>query len=193
MIPFEWFAKFSYKEALLSHKHAEPENKPRNNWLNMSEGEKQKVTLIENKHNKACYNTKIRLLYIAPKDNYDKGRRFELIGALRQFSPGGGAGIHNTLKVDSHIWTKVDPYFSENLEKVFLDRITKYRKYWFLRGYKNRSVYIGSPKFLMSTEEIATIFHFPITPEGKSAPAQVQTVASKTSRPPADLPIAEME
>ena len=158
----------------------------------MSEGEKERVTLIERKINKACYNTKIRLLYIAPKSLYDKGRRFELIGALRHFSPGGGAGIQNTLKADRRIWTKVDSYFSDSLEGPVLEWKTNYRKYWFLRGYKNRSVYVGSPKFLLSTEEIATLFHFPITPEGGITPAHVQAVPSKTARPPADLPIAEL-
>ena len=159
----------------------------------MSEGEKERVGLIEKKANKACYNTKIRLLYMAPKTEYDKGRRFELIGALRHFSPGGGAGIHNTIKIDNRIWTKVDPYFSQSLEGPFLENINNRRKYWFLRGYKNRSTYVGSPKFLLSVEEIATLFHFPITSEGTMVPAQVQTVASKTSRPPADLPVAEIQ
>ena len=62
-----------------------------------------------------------------------------------------------------------------------------------MRGFKNRSMYVGSPKFLLGVEEIATLYHFPITSEGKITPAQVQTVASKTSRPPKDLPIGEME
>jgi hypothetical protein len=191
---FEAFANFSYKETFFGshHAHQENENKPRNNWLNMTESEKERVALIEKKLNKPCYNTKIRLMYIAPKALYDKGRRFELIGALRHFSPGGGAGTHNTLKTDQRIWTKVDPYISQGLEGPVLKSITNYRKYWFLRGYKNRSVYIGSPKFLLSTEEIATLFHFPITPEGTMTPAQVQTIASKTARPPADLPVADM-
>ena len=111
---------------------------------------------------------------------------------MRHFSPGGGAGTHNTLKPDLSIWTKVDPYFSRSLEEPIIESKTKKRKYWFLRGYKNRSMHVGSPKFLFSTEEIATLFHFPITPEGGITPAQVQTVASKTSRPPADLPVAEI-
>jgi hypothetical protein len=193
LAPLHWFAGFSYKETLFgSHKaHSEQENKPRNNWLNMSEAEKGRVTLIENKINKACYNTKIRLMYIAPKNEYDKGRRFELIGALRHFSPGGGAGMHNTIKPDMRTWTKVDPYLSQALEGPILTWITNYRKHWFLRGYKNRSIYIGAPKFLLSTEELATLFHFPITFETTVAPAQVQAIASKTARPPADLPIAE--
>lgn len=193
LIPFEWFAKFSYRETLFGHghAHAEQENKPRNNWLNMSEGEKKRVTLIEEKLNKANYLSKMRILYIAPKDMYDKIRRFELVGALRHFSPGGGAGIHNTLKTDRGTWTKVDALFSEGLERPYLDWETKRRKYLFLKGYKARSVYIGSKKFLLSSEEIASLYHFPITSETTLVPANVQAVQSKKARPPADLPFAE--
>lgn len=193
--PFEWFAKFSYKEALLSpsQAHEEPTNKPRNNWLNMTEAEKERVTLIEQKLNKACYNSKIRLLYIAPKDLYDKIKRFELIGALRHLSPGGGVGTHNTLKIDRRTWTKVDALVSSGLEKPVLEAISKSRKYWFLRGYKNRSMYVGSPKFLLSVEEIATLFHFPITTETTLVPAGVHAVESKKGRPPSNLPIGELD
>ena len=104
---------------------------------------------------------------------------------------GGGAGIHNTLKTDKYTWTKVDALFSEGLERPFLDWETKRRKYQFLRGYKKRSIYIGARKFLLSTEEIASLYHFPITNETTQVPANVQAVESKKSRPPADLPFAE--
>ncbi len=196
--PFDWFAKFSYKAKIFSlgegHNSTEDElgRKQKNNWLSMTESEKKRVNLIQEKLNKACYNTKIRLLYIAPKNDYDKGRRFELIGAIRHLSPGGGAGIHNTLKSDMSIWTKVDPYFSPSLEDPVVKWKTNHRKHWFLKGYKARSIYVGSPKFLLSTEELATIFHFPITPEGTLAPAHVESVPSKTVRPPADLPVGEV-
>ncbi|MDR3642980.1 MAG: hypothetical protein P4L74_05135 [Candidatus Doudnabacteria bacterium] len=193
LAPFEWFAKFSYSETLFGHHHhAEPENKPRNNWLNMSEGEKKRVTLIEEKLNKANYQSKLRILYIAPKELYDKIRRFEIVGALRHFSPGGGAGIQNTLKTDRGTWTKVDALFSEGLERPYLEWETKRRKHLFLKGYKARSVYIGSKKFLLSTEEIASLYHFPITNETTQVPANVQAVESKKSRPPADLPFADV-
>lgn len=190
--PFEWFANFSYKETFFGpHKKAEPENKPKNNWLSMTEGEKEKVALIENKVNKANYNCKIRLIYIAPKDQFTSSRRTELIGALRHLSPGGGVGTHNTLKIDRSNWTKVNPLVSNTLEKPFLEREVKRRKYWFLRGFKNRSMYVGRPKFLMSVEEIATLYHFPITTETTLVPAGVHTVESKKGRAPANLPTAE--
>jgi hypothetical protein len=190
--PVEWFAKFSYKETFFGPPHAHaPENKPKNNWLSMTEGEKEEVALIEKKVNKATYNAKVRMLYLAPKSIFDKGRRTEIIGSIRHLSPGGGAGIHNTLKIDRHTWTKVDPHFSESLEKSLVERTTKQRKYWFLRGYKNRSVYVGSPKFLMSVEEIATMFHFPITTETTLVPAGVGAVESKKGRAPSNLPTVE--
>ena len=190
--PFEWFANFSYSKTFFgSHGHAEPENKPRNNWMSMTEGEKEKVALIEKKVNKANYNSKIRLIYIAPKEQFDKVKRNELIGALRHFSPGGGVGTHNTLKVDGKIWTKMDPIISRTLEASRIKKGVMRKKYWFLKGYKNRSMYVGSPKFLLSVEEIATLFHFPITTETTLVPAGVNTVESKKGRAPANLPTAE--
>jgi hypothetical protein len=194
LMPFEWFAKFSYTETFFGagHAHAEPENKPRNNWLSMTEAEKDKVALIEKKVNKASYNCKIRMMYLAPKDQFDSTRRTELIGAIRHLSPGGGVGTHNTLKIDRSNWTKVNPLVSGTLEKSFLERETNRRKYWFLRGFKNRSMYVGRPKFLLSVEEIATLYHFPITTETTLVPAGVNTVESKKGRAPANLPTAEV-
>lgn len=199
MAPFEWFAHFSYKDFLLGgghghgHGHDDNANKPKNNWMSMTEAEKARVALVENKLNKPCYNTKIRLIYIAPKDKFDKNKRNEIIGAIRQFSPGGGAGIHNTIKIDKRIWTSLDPIFSESLEAPYIESSVKNRKLWFLKGFKKRSTHVGASAFLLGVEELATLYHFPITAEGAFAPANVQTIASKTARPPADLPIGEME
>ena len=131
------------------------------------------------------------MIYIAPKEVFDKGKRTEIIGSLRHLSPGGGVGTHNTLKVDSSTFTKTDPKISAALEGAFVEKAIQKRKYWFLRGYKNRSTYVGAPKFLLSVEEIATLFHFPITTETTLVPAGVNTVESKKGRAPANLPTAE--
>ena len=193
LAPFNWFASLSYKESLLGGAghgaHAnEQENKPRNNWLSMTEGEKERVTLIEKKVHKAAYQVKIRHLYIAPKDKFDKSTKFEVIGAYRHL----GSGYHNTLKTDKRIWTKVDPYFSPGLERPILEWKTNERKRWFMKGYKNRSMYVGSPKFILNIEEIATLYHFPITTETSLVSSAIDRTASKKSQPPVDLPIAEI-
>jgi len=193
LAPFEWVAKFSFRDLFGgAHAHGathdEMERKQKNNWLSMTESEKERVTLIEKKVHKAAYQTKIRHLYIAPKDKYDKGRRFEVIGAYRHF----GSGLHNTLKSDQRIWTKVDPYFSPLLEKPVLEWKTNSRKREFMKGYKNRSMYIGSGKFILNIEEIATLYHFPITTETTMVSSAIDRTESKKSQPPVDLPIADV-
>jgi hypothetical protein len=189
LAPFNWFAKFSYKEAILSKPHRpEPENRPRSNWLNMTEGEKQRVTLIENKINKPGYKTKIRFLYIAPKDKFDKSKVFMVVGAYRPFT----APFYNKIKPDVHrTWTHVDAYFSPSLEKPVIDWKLKWKKRFMFKGYKRRDWDIGIPMFILNTEELATLYHFPITTETTSVIAAVERTESKKAQAPANLPIAE--
>lgn len=184
--PIDWFSKFSYKETLLggSHGHAQPENKPKNNWLNMTEGEKQRVALIEKKMSKPGYDTKLRILYITPKEKYDKIKRLEIIGSFRHLS----SGYFNTMKSDGKIWTKVDPLFSGALEKFYLDWETKRRKKLLVKGYKARSMHVGAAKFTLNIEEIATLYHFPITAKDEFVISSILSTESKRVEPPANLP-----
>lgn len=192
--PFDWFAHFSYKETLLGgghgHGHTEDEmgRKQKNNWLSMTEAEKQRVTLIENKANKPGYWTKIRFLYIAPKKNFDKGKPFMVVGAYRPFT----APMYNKIKPDVHTtWTHVDAHFSPTLEKPYLDWLLKYKKRQIFKGYKTRDFDIGSPMFVLNTEELATLYHFPITTETMPVISAIAQTESKKSQAPANLPIAE--
>jgi hypothetical protein len=189
MKPFTAFAHLSYKAAILGggHGHGHDENSPKNNWLNMTEGEKKRVTSIEEKISKPMYNVKMRLLVMAPKEKYDKGRRFELIGGFRYFT----TGYYNTIKTFQPTWTKVDYLISEPLERPYLQWETRRRKFWLMRGFKNRSMYVGAPKFILNTEELATLYHFPITPEGFTVSAGVEATASKKVAAPRNLPVAE--
>lgn len=173
------------------HAHAHPneqENRPRNNWLSMTEAEKMRVTLIENKSNKPGYRTKIRFLYIAPKDKFDKSKAFMIIGAYRPFT----APMFNKLKPDVHTtWTHVDAYFSPTLEKPVLDWKLNYKKHWLFHGYKHRDWDVGLSMFILNTEEIATLYHFPITTETTTVNPAIEQTLSKTSQPPANLPVSE--
>lgn len=188
--PLEAFANFSYKETFFGAKHTHPEqqNKPKTNWLNMTEGEKLRVTLIENKANKPGYLTKIRFLYIAPKDRFDKSKAFMTIGAYRPFS----APFYNKIKPDIHTtWTHVDYRISPTLEKPWLDMRLKYKKRMIFKGYRARDWDIGSPLYVLNTEELATLYHFPITTETTSAPTYIERTETKKSQPPANLPVIE--
>ncbi len=190
--PFEWFARFSYKQAMLGggHGHAADENKPRNNWLNMTEAEKQRVTLIEQKIGKPGYKTKVRFLYIAPKGKYDPMKKSIITGAYRSL----GSVMTNKIKPDlRNTWTHVDYVFSKALEKPYLDWYLNYKKRNIFKGYKNRDIHIGIPGFILNTEELATIYHFPITTETTRVLSAIEKTESKKSQPPANLPIAGSE
>lgn len=193
LTPFNWFAKFKYKETILGGAHGhgqddELQRKPRNNWLSMTEAEKQRVTFIENKSNKPGFRCKIRFLYIAPKDKFDKSKPFVLIGAYRPFA----SPLFNKLKPDVHnTWTHVDAYISKTLEAPALDYILRYKKRHIFKGYKYRDWDIGIPMFVLNSEELATLYHFPITTETTTVISAIEKTESKKYEAPANLPIAE--
>ena len=190
--PVNKFAAFSYKDTLLGGGHghgahgATEEKGPKNNWMSLTEMEKERVGLVERKLSKPGYRTKIRHLYIAPKDKFDPTKKGLIIGSYRPL----GSSTSNKFKPETrNTWTGVDYVFSPELEKPYLDWKLKKKKRHFYKGYKNRDIHIGNPMFVMNVEEIATIYHFPITT--KAVAASIEKTASKRAQPPANLPILE--
>ncbi len=190
--PFEWFARFSYKETVLGggHGHDNPEkNKPKNNWMSMTEMEKERVNLIEKKIGKPGYRTKIRMLYIVPKDKFENARKSLMSGIYRPL----GSVMTNKLRPDvKKTWTNADYLISKSFEQPFLDRISRYRKKHLFNGYKLRHHHIGFNWFILNIEELATIYHFPITTKTTMAPSAVEKTESKKSQPPVNLPVGEL-
>jgi len=187
--PFEWFAGFSYKETLIggSHAHTE-ENKPKNNWLTMTELQKERVNLVERKASKVGYKTKIRMLYIVPVEKFDNSRKGLMSGLYRSL----GSVMTNKLKPDMRgTWTGVDAVFSKTLEKPYLDWLLNTKRREFFKGFKQRNIHIGSPMFVLNTEEIATLYHFPITTKTTMAPSAIEKTESKKAQPPVNLPVAD--
>lgn len=186
LAPLNWFAEFSFKKALAPashHNHAETQQQ-KSNWLNMTEIQKERVTLIEKKIGKPGYKTKIRFLYVAPKDKFDPNKKSIMIGAYRPL----GSAMTNKFKPDvSRTWTTVQYKFSPELEKPYLDWLLKKKKRHIFRGFKNRDIHIGSPMFVLNIEELATLYHFPITT--KPVTAAIEKTQSKKAQPPVDLPV----
>ena len=190
MSPADKFAKFSYKETLFGgHGHAAgPENKPKNNWMNMTESEKERVSLIEKKIGKPGYKTKIRFLYVAPKDKFDATKKSILTGAYRPL----GSVMTNKIRPDvANTWTSVDYVLSKPLEKPYLEWLLNYKKRNVFKGYKDRDTHIGLPMFILNIEELATLYHFPITTKTSTVPSNIERTESKKSQPPVNLPILE--
>lgn len=188
MKPFDAFAHFSLKKAIIesgSHGHEEKSNGPKNNWMSMTDVEKERVNLIQNKVGKSGFKVKIRHLYLAPKDKFDKNKRAMFIGAFRTF----GSAQSNKLKPDvSKTWTGVDYIISPSLEEPYINWVVDHRKRMVFKGYKDRDIHIGLPGQIMNSEELATIYHWPLTVNTAITPA-VEKIESKKAQAPANLPV----
>ena len=149
----------------------------------LSGGERKILESIEFKASKPGWATKIRALYIAPKDRMDSTKRAGLIGNFRQL----GNANTNGLKPDvSGTWTNYNYKFFKELEQPYVDFQVRKKKKKMLEGYAGRSMLVGQVPMIFNTEELATLFHFPLSPV---AAAPVENVSVKRGSPPPDLPV----
>lgn len=147
--------------------------------FSMSPGERRAVEMIERKISKIGFKTKIRLIYVARKEVFAKGRGVSpTFGALKQF---------NTLDLNGF-----KPY---NRSKTAIDHFFKgirlpMRQRKIISAYSYRSAWSGSGTGkIMNTEELASVWHFPMITV--KAPL-IQKTTSKRSEPPFTLPTGEM-
>ncbi|MFH1597663.1 MAG: hypothetical protein ABIB97_01145 [Patescibacteria group bacterium] len=146
--------------------------------VRLSPRERTIVESVENKVSKIAYRVKMRILYIAPKEVFSKGKGVNPIkGALKQFA----AKDLNSFKEDKHNRTKIE-YFFKRIRVVWRQRrlLNRYKKRW------NDAL---SPGFIMTSDELASIYHFPT--ETVKAPL-VKKIESRKSEPPTGLPIETM-
>jgi len=141
----------------------------------LSPSEKDIVESVGMKITKLGFMTKMRFIYSAKKDVLVKSKGVDAIqGALQQFSTQN----LNAIIIDRKTRTKVDYFFKKSRELA--------RKRRILWGYRYRSMKRGRRKFVFNTEELASLWHFPIS-EVVKVPT-VQTVESKKAFAPTSLP-----
>lgn len=150
---------------------------PRTNVLMLTPGERAVVEEMERKLGKLAYKVRIRILYIAKKDVFSKQRGVApVIGAVKQFND----ATRNYFKVGKKTWTKAN-YALKKARVAF-------RQTRFMKAYADRSMSAGEAvdAYVLNTEELATIYHFPMA--SVKAPLLKRT-GSRKSEPPASLPI----
>jgi len=142
----------------------------------LSPADREIVESVGMKISKLGFLTKIRFIYSGKRGvmNNQKGVN-GMVGALQQFSTQN----LNAFTVDKRTRTKID-YF-------FIKSRTLARKRRVLWGYRYRSMKRGRNRFILNTEELASLWHFPVT-EVVKVPT-VQTVAAKKAHAPMYLPI----
>ncbi|HLC99998.1 MAG TPA: hypothetical protein VJC11_03500 [Patescibacteria group bacterium] len=145
----------------------------------LSPGDRTAVEGIQLKISKLGFQTKIRMIYLAHKDVMNKGKGVEgFMGSMRPFQSLDMNGL------------TVEKYTKTSAEYFFKKQRIRWRQEKLLRSYKYRSLWHGGTSFVLNTEELATLYHFP-TPSVR-APLLKRTEA-KRGEPPFAIPIVDRE
>lgn len=145
--------------------------------MQLSPGEKNVLEAVERKASKIGFMCKLRFIYVAKKPVMKKARAVHpFIGGIKQMNTMDMQALKPDTKhvgVNGNFWW-------------FKDRRNSHRKRHLISAYRRRSSWAGLPKFLLSVEELATMWHFPIFLQVK-APSLAKTEAKKVE-PPANIP-----
>ena len=164
-------------------------NKPTRGQTNLIES-------IERNLNKYAFDCGIRMIYVADKEHYDKNRTGAFDGTLRQYN---GSDLNNFKKEGAtgvlYPWQDA---LGTKVPKMKKDILADYKKRSFFYGgfsFKPEKFFkklfttpqkSGGKPFILTTEEIATLFHLP----GRvAATPTFQRIDAKKAEPPTNLPI----
>ncbi len=143
----------------------------------------EKVEVIKAKMSKIGFLVKMRMIYWAPNNVYLPSKSVSAtVGAIKQF-----AGLYNGFKPAAK--TKTGSFL------LFNDKRLAARRRMILEAYKTRSnsLGVGGEGFILNSEELATVYHFPITLEGEASIATAKQVETKKSGAPTNLPKIDEE
>ncbi len=146
---------------------------PINNLLYLTPGQKTLVENMEKKISKIGFKTKMRGMYVARKEVYNAARAANsLVGAINQYNnPTSNAIL---------------PKYITSTRYMFKDYRDNYRRNLLMKAYKKRSPDMGLKQFMLNIEELATVWHFPMS-HVKTPLVQKNLV--RTSEPPIGLPL----
>ncbi len=156
----------------------------------LTPGEKEAVAAIERKMSKHIFKTHIRFVYISKKESFFGGRFKFPMSFFNQFNN----PTLNTIIPWGKTITKVkqnwyDFYFMKK-KRLYIKKRRMFRNY-VDRKQAFDPVQVKGASFILNTEEVASIFHFP---SRISAPASViQRVESKKKEAPFNLPTEDDE
>lgn len=148
------------------------------NMQNLKPAEKKRMEAIQQKVSKIGFEVKIRWIYVAEHEVMDKTRINSLVGVMRQF----GVQDMNSLKPDTN-YSMTSTAYVRTAARLLA------RKNRILSAFRSRSNYEGRNPMVLNTEELATLWHFPVE-ESVRAPL-LQKVPSRKAVAPSYLPTEE--
>ncbi|MEX2368955.1 MAG: hypothetical protein WD552_01005 [Candidatus Paceibacterota bacterium] len=144
-----------------------------------NEEEKETIKAIERNISKIGFDCGIRGVYIAEEGKFRPVNIVGMIGSFKQFNAKGRNGFKPTGGM-----TKFDYPWED-----YKDRRKNQVRQELFDSYRRRSFFYSPYKrkpFVVSAEELATLFHFP----GQvSQTPTFKRIESKKSQPPSDLPM----
>ena len=145
----------------------------------LTPGEREIITEVDNKLKKPAWRTNIRGMYVAKRDSWNASNRVLMRSYMGHFITdnmnGFGFVRHTRTKVH-FVWRKRRAFL--RTRKAFRNAVLRYTPYF---PDRRRSCPI------LSVEELATIFHFPLRITGMVAPT-LEKIESKKAGPPPNLP-----
>jgi len=172
--------KDALKEVDRLREQTVPKNIPEGQtaFPNPTKGQSDTMAAIERSINKLGFNTGIRGIYIAEINAYKPQNIPGIITSMKHYSSNNLNGFDVARETDFDYPRQDYKRIRENYEGR--RKLEAYRKRsWFHPPYRNKP-------FVLNTEELATIFHFP----GSVAQTPgLQRIPSKRSDAPVNLPI----
>ncbi len=147
--------------------------------LNLTKGQGDVISAIEHKMSQIQFECGMRMVYLAKKDAFDPGIIVGMMSVVKQYNSQDMNGFKPQNAVGVAIDFIDDPFGKKTLEM----KKTMYNAYR-LRSYFNKP-YERVP-FILSAEELATIYHFPNRATSTPSFARID---SKQAEPPQNLPI----
>ena len=150
--------------------------------ISLTPGEREVITEVENKIKKPAFRTTIRGVYVARRDAWKAPHKAILRSYMGHFI------TENMNRLEFQARTRPRMHFFWRERRVFL-RARKMFRNAVLRFpplFPKRMSSDSNP--ILSTEELATLFHFPLRTSGMIAPT-LEKVESKKAGPPPNLPV----
>lgn len=147
----------------------------------LTESEKDTIKAIERSIGKNGFNFAVRTMYITKKGHFNPDRMSQMNTTWRAFDDNNrnSIGVRWRTDFDWNWWQDPKGKRAEALKKF---ELSEYKR----RDYHTQSTSLADTKKVMTTEEIATIFHLP----GRVASTpSLARIPSKRGEPPPNLPL----
>lgn len=171
--------KEEVKKILGDDKPKKPDEKRSFGAFALSPGEREKLEAVERGMMKYGFEVGYRVFYLARKDNFIGTQIGRMMNSTKQY------GSENLNGFKFGIWTDFDYPWQD-----FMGWRLARRKREMFENYRRRAFFWppvhNTPIFVLNTEELATIYHFPglvaTTPT-------LGRIMSKRGEPPVNLPV----